>query len=175
MFRVAIYLSPFTLFLTSLNLITYSVRLRSLWDHTPRFFLLEFIFSMYYLYYTATLYSKMYDIRTYTCSRKNPRVALLRVYQIDAAGALSAHRNTTSAHNRERDLQHNHNTIEPKLGKLARERERELGDAKEGRREVGKECRKPRKSGRRGMKRTEAGRGRRHPERPCGDNAYACA
>ena len=91
MFRVAIYLSPFTLFLTSLNLITYSVRLHSLWDHTPQFFLLEFIFSMYYLYYTAALYSKIYDIHTYKCSRTNPRVALLSVYEIDATGALSAH------------------------------------------------------------------------------------
>lgn len=151
MFCVTIYLSPFNFFLTSLNLITYSVRLCSLWDHTPRFFLLEFIFSMYYLYYTATFYSKIYDIHTYKCSRTNLHVALLCVYQIDAVEVLSVGRNMTSAHNHKGDLQHDHNTIKPKLGKLAREREQELGDAKEGRREVGKECRKLRKSGRQGM------------------------
>lgn len=70
-FRVTIYLSPFNPFLTSLNPITYSVHLCSLWDHTPQFFLFQSIFRMYYLYYTPAMYSKF--------------------YQIDATDALSAH------------------------------------------------------------------------------------
>lgn len=64
-FCVTIYLSHFNLFLTSLNPVTYSVHLRSLWNHTPQFFVLECVFIIL-LHCTVQLRSTRRGVVTVT-------------------------------------------------------------------------------------------------------------